>query len=300
MKKALFYGILASFFFAFTFLLNHSMNLAGGDWMWSACLRYLIMLPLLFLLLRRMPGRRLQPVLAAVRDRPGAWLLWSTVGFGFFYLPLTLASAFGESWLMAASWQVTIAAGVLLTPVFGQKLPVKNLLASLVILVGIALVQAPHLANGDLRGGCLALLPILAAAFSYPLGNRKMMCVSPPELDALQPVFGMTLRSTPFWLITACAAWARVGAPSRGQVAQSAVVALFSGVIATILFFHATDIVKEEPRKLALVEATQCGEVVFTLLGGIAVLGDRVPGAAGMAGLALIVLGMVLGSLAAA
>lgn len=104
MKKALFYGILASFFFAFTFLLNHSMNLAGGDWMWSACLRYLIMLPLLFLLLRRMPGRRLQPVLAAVRNRPGAWLLWSTVGFGFFYLPLTLASVFGESWLVAASW----------------------------------------------------------------------------------------------------------------------------------------------------------------------------------------------------
>lgn len=30
MKKALFYGILASFFFAFTFILNRSMNLAGG------------------------------------------------------------------------------------------------------------------------------------------------------------------------------------------------------------------------------------------------------------------------------
>ena len=35
MKKALFYGILASFFFAFTFLLNRSMHLAGGYWLWS-------------------------------------------------------------------------------------------------------------------------------------------------------------------------------------------------------------------------------------------------------------------------
>lgn len=30
MKKALCYGILASLFFAFTFLFNHSMNLSGG------------------------------------------------------------------------------------------------------------------------------------------------------------------------------------------------------------------------------------------------------------------------------
>lgn len=48
MKKALFYGILASFFFAFTFLLNRSMHLAGGYWLWSACLR--IFLPFLSLL----------------------------------------------------------------------------------------------------------------------------------------------------------------------------------------------------------------------------------------------------------
>ena len=128
MKKALFCGILASLFFAFTFLLNHSMNLSGGYWMWSACLRYLIMLPILALVLRRMPGERFRPVLDAIRARPAAWLVWSTVGFGFFYLPLTLASVFGESWLVAASWQVTIVAGVLLTPVFGKPIPVKNLL----------------------------------------------------------------------------------------------------------------------------------------------------------------------------
>ena len=41
MKKTLIYGILASFFFAFTFILNRSMNLAGGYWMWAASLRYL-------------------------------------------------------------------------------------------------------------------------------------------------------------------------------------------------------------------------------------------------------------------
>lgn len=205
------------------------MNLSGGYWMWSACLRYFRMLPILALLLWRLPGDRFRPVLATIRARPAAWLVWSTVGFGLFYLPLTLGSVFGESWLVAASWQVTIVAGVLLTP-----------------------------------------------------------------------VFGMTLCSMPFWLAVACAAFARAGAPSGGQLVQSGVVALFSGVIATVLFFRATDLVRNDPRQLALIEATQCGEVIFTLLGGILVLGDIVPGPAGMAGLALILLGMVLNSLVTA
>ena len=101
-------------------------------------------------------------------------------GLRLFYLPLTLASVFGESWLVAASWQVTIVAGVLLTPVFGKPIPVKNLLLSLVILAGIALLQLPHLRGNDGQGNCMALVPILVAAFSSPLGNRKMMEVCPP------------------------------------------------------------------------------------------------------------------------
>ena len=59
MKRALVYGVLASFFFAFTFVFNRSMNLSGGDWMWSAALRFLFMLPMLALILRR--GGRMHP-----------------------------------------------------------------------------------------------------------------------------------------------------------------------------------------------------------------------------------------------
>ena len=300
MKKAMTYGILASLFFAFTFLLNHSMNLSGGFWMWSACLRYFIMLPILALLLLLRKGNGIRPVLNAIRNSPADWLLWSTVGFGLFYLPLTLASVFGESWLVAASWQITIVCGVLLTPLFGSRIPVKNVLTSLIILAGIALLQAPNLAGNDIRGNCLALIPILIAAFSYPLGNRKMMQISPPELDTVQRVFGMTLCSMPFWLVSAVIAFLWSGAPSAGQVIQSGVVALFSGVVATILFFHATDMVRNEPKKLALVEATQCGEVIFTLIGGILLLGDSAPGGIGILGLILVILGMVLGSMVTA
>ena len=76
-------------------------------------------------------------------------------------------------------------------------------------------------------------------------------------------------------------------------------MALFSGVIATWLFFYATDLVKHNARWLALIEATQSGEVVFTLLGGILLLGDAMPSAAGFAGIALILIGMTANSLAA-
>lgn len=297
MKKALTYGILASLFFAFTFLLNRSMNLAGGYWMWSACLRYLFMLPMLAILLIILPGDRFRPVIEAIKKQPFTWLLWSTVGFGLFYLPLTLASDFGESWLVAASWQITIVAGVLLTPLFGKKIPVKNLAMGFVILAGIFLLQVPHMDSQNAAKNCAAFLPILVAAFSYPLGNRKMMQYCPQNLDTIQRVFGMTLCSIPFWLIFSLIAWFKTGLPSVGQSIQSLGVALFSGVIATLLFFHATDLVKGNQRQLAVIEATQCSEVIFTLLGGILVLGDTVPNITGFLGLVLIVFGMILNSI---
>ena len=99
--------------------------------------------------------------------------MWSTVGFGLFYAPLTFGSVFGESWLAAATWQLTIVAGVVLTPLFGKKIPFKNLAWSMFILAGIFLMQVPHMEQTDGRTVFLTLAPILAAAFSYPLGNRK-------------------------------------------------------------------------------------------------------------------------------
>ncbi len=298
MKRALAWGILGSFFFAFTFVLNRSMNLSGGHWLWSASLRYLFTLPLLFALLLR--GRKYRPVLADIRARPGAWLLWSTVGFGLFYAPLSMASVYAESWFTASAWQFTIVAGILLTPLFGRRLPVKNLLLSLIILAGIALMQLPRLRQSSPAALAAPMLLIAVAAFCYPLGNRKMMALCGGRFSPQQRVFGMTLCSLPFWIACAAAALARAGWPSAGQLAQSLCVALFSGVVATVLFFGATDMVKDNPRRLAVIEATQSGEVVFTLLLGVLALGDAMPSPLSLAGIALIVLGMILNSLASA
>lgn len=294
--RALWYGILGALFFAFTFIFNRSMNLSGGSWMWSASLRYLFSLPMLAVLVWH--KGELTGVLSAIKKSPLTWLIWSTVGFGLFYGPLSLASIYGESWFVAATWQITILAGLLLTPLFGQRVPGKQLLMTLVILLGIILIQIPYFGSGLGSGVVRASLLILLAAFAYPLGNRKMMVhCKQDQLSTTQRVFGMTLMSTPFWLLLSVFGVADAGFPSAGQILQSLIVAVFSGVVATLLFFEATNLVKHNHKQLAVVEATQAGEVLFTLLGGCLFLGDRLPSLLGFLGIAIVTIGIIGNSL---
>ncbi len=295
MRKAFVLGIAGSFFFAFTFILNRSMHLSGGSWIWSASLRYLFSLPVLALIIGKKYGfKHIHQIIA---QRPGTWSLWSTVGFGFFYAPLSFAGDFGQSWLIAASWQITIVMGLLMAPLFKQKIPVKNLIASGIILIGVFFLQTNNIINLKVNTTLLTLLPIFIAAISYPLGNRKMMTVAGGEVSTLERIYGMTLCSMPFWLILSLFGIIKVGAPSAEQGVQSFCVALFSGVIATLLFFKATDMVKSSQKHLAVIESTQSGEVIFTLLGGIIMLGDTPPDVIGMLGILLIVGGMICNSL---
>lgn len=204
MKKALFYGILASFFFAFTFLLNRSMHLAGGYWLWSACLRYLFTFPILAAVLaisgKKQKTRPLSHTWAEITKAPGEWFLWSSVGFVLFYAPLTFGSTFGESWLAAATWQLTIVAGILLTPLWGKPIPIRNLSWSCLILAGVFLLQVPNMRQMKLETMALTLIPILIAAFSYPLGNRKVMSLVSSDISTLERVYAMTLCSLPVWI----------------------------------------------------------------------------------------------------
>jgi len=295
MKKAFILGIAGSFFFAFTFLLNRNMNLTGGCWVWSATLRYLYTFPIMAAIVWKMNGFR--HIHMVIRKNIWYWLIWSTVGFGLFYAPLSFASDNGESWLIAASWQVTIVMGILMAPLFHQRVPIKNLCASGIILIGVFLLQTHSIVNLNLNGTLLTLLPILVAAISYPLGNRKMMAVCLDHITTMERIYGMTLCSLPFWCLLSLFGVGKFGLPSTGQSFQALCVALFSGVIATLLFFKATDLVKSSQKKLAVIESTQAGEVIFTLVGGTLLLGDAMPDCIGAIGLFLIVFGMVFNSI---
>ena len=232
MPKALILGIAASFFFAFTFILNQQMNVSGGSWLWSSSLRFIFMLPILLVIM--IMKNQLLGVLNDIIKKPVQWIAWSTVGFGLFYAPLTFASAYGSSWLVAGTWQITIVAGALLTPLFFKnietengifktrnKIPKKSLLMSSIILLGIFLIQFQQAKDISALKAFIGILPVMLAAFSYPLGNRKMIEVCDNKFSTFQRVFGMTLCSIPFWLIISSFGLLTVGLPNEGQVVQS-------------------------------------------------------------------------------
>lgn len=299
--KALYLGILSSAFFSVTYVVNAAMAQAGGDWMWSACLRYLFLLPMLLVLTVRQGWK---PVFAELRRAPLPWLLWSTVGFGVFYAPMAFAAAYGPSWMVAGAFQFTMLAGALETPLFQdkdgkrQKIPTRLFPAFAVIIAGIFLLQLEQIrTDSDIGRALLFAIPVLISASAYPLGNRKTMAVCKTELTTQQRMLAMTIGSLPFWLLMAGAATVRVGLPSATQLAQAFLVSLFAGLIATLIFFEGTRLVKDNPQRLALVESTQCGEVIFSLIGGILFLHDALPGLFGWLGLALIVGGMIVNSL---
>ena len=296
-------GILASLFFAVTFILNHAMEMQGGSWLWSASLRYFFMLPFLLIIVFYRKG--FSQLSGEIKAQPISWLLWSFVGFVLFYAPLTFAAAFGPGWLVSGTWQFTIVAGVLLAPLFvsviagktvRQKIPFISLLISCVILVGILLIQIPHAQSVSFRSLMLGILPVIVAAFAYPLGNRKMMEVCGGRIDTFQRVLGMTIASMPAWIIMAFYAILTVGLPSASQMFQSLLVGISSGVIATVLFFIATDRVRDHQGRLAAVEATQSTEILFVIIGEVLLLGIAFPSPLALAGLGVIIVGMLLHS----
>src|SRR5687768_2525296 len=103
--KVILLGLAASLLFSVTFIVNRLISINGGSWIWSSSLRFYWMLPFFLFFVWFRKG--LTVLITEIRKNIFQWLIWSTVGFGFFYAPLTFAAAYTPSWLLASSWQVT-------------------------------------------------------------------------------------------------------------------------------------------------------------------------------------------------
>jgi drug/metabolite transporter (DMT)-like permease len=110
----------------------------------------------------------------------------------------------------------------------------------------------------------------------------------------VQRVFGMTLASWPLWLLLAVVTWLTVGPPSLREALLAGGVALSSGVVATVLFFHATEMVGRQPTALAGVEAMQAAELLFATVIGVIFLHEAVPGPMAVLGAVAIIVGIAL------
>lgn len=301
---AIFLGVLAALFFSMTFVLNQVMSSDGGFWLWTACLRFLIMFPIFLLIVTGKKTTRLSRVIDSLKQAPVAWLLWSQVAFALFYIPLTFASTLAPGWLVASTWQITIVAGSILAPYLednpklkqASRLTLTEAFYFAIIILGIIIIEGQHFSMTNGQNIPLAFLSILLATFAYPLGNRKVMQLNhrSTNLETNERILAMLIASLPTWIIGSLLAFLMTGLPSPQQVTSSAIVALFSGVIATFLFFKATQLTQHKTKHLASVEATQSLEVVFSVLLGIILLHDKIPNPLTFLGLSFIIIGMVL------
>lgn len=294
-------GLLGSLFFSFAFVFNRSMELAGGSWIWSSSLRYYFMLIILLFIVRG--KNELVPVLRHIKRKPIQWLIWSTVGFGTFYATLTYATIYAPGWLVAATFQLNIVAGSLLVPFINKEnrtIPVQSVVISSIIILGVIIMQIEHANQVPLSALLLTIIPLIIAAISYPLGNRKMMQVVNGELSVTQRILGMTIASMPFWIILSIYGLFSYGPPSVNQLWQTFVVAIFSGVIATMLYFYATEQVRHDNYKLAGVESTVTAAVIFALLGELLFLDAALPKFSSFIGIALVLSGIILHSVLSA
>ncbi len=303
-------ALLSALFFTCTYVLNRAAAVDGGHWAWTASLRYLLTLPLLLLVMPLQGG--IAPVWKAMRAHPGPWLLWSSVGFVLFYLCLSYAASSGPSWLVAGTFQLTVIAGMLCAPLLYRdaraRIPRPAFAVGMVIVAGVLLMQFGHGGGALDRDGWIALGLVAVSAVAYPLGNRGLLLhlertrieTSAPELNATQRVFGMTLASQPLWWLVAGFAFAQVGAPPIGQVWLAGGVALGAGIIATILFFQATGMVRNDPTALAATEAMQAAEILFAMLIGVLWLGEAWPQGRALGGALIVIAGIVAFSLVVA
>ncbi|WP_294350525.1 multidrug resistance efflux transporter family protein [uncultured Sphingobacterium sp.] len=298
-NNAILLGTLAALFFATTFVLNRIMAVSGGGWQWTASLRFIWMLPILFIIVA-IRGN-LSSLLKEIKSNLVQWLLWSTIGFGLFYATLTFGANYGPSWLVASTFEFTIIAGMFIGPLIEKKgyrngISKASLLFSIIIFIGILLMQIAEAQSTSLNTMLLGTIPVLVGAVAYPLGNRKMMKISGNRLDAFQRTLGMTICSMPFWIVLSLFGYLENGLPTDSQLLQTFLVALCSGVIATLLFFTATDLVHHDHKALAAVEATQAMEVIFTLIGEVLLLHAALPNGFSSIGIVLVVMGMILHS----
>ena len=303
MTRLIALGSLAALFFSSTFVLNRAMSLQGGHWVWTSSLRFGFMLIFLVVLLLATQGKKaLTDVKEVFQQHWQFWVLAGSIGFGVFYSLITFSSQFAAGWVVATTWQTTILATPIVLIFFGRKVPAKGLVFTGIIFIGIILVNIEHAALTSLREVLFSALPVLVAAFAYPIGNQlvwearmghnpRIPHIHHPILEnGFARVLLLTAGSLPFWLILLLVSSPPL--PTRGQLLSTALVALLSGVIATTLFLYARHLCKQ-PYEIAAVDATQSMEVIFSLLGEIIFLGAALPGALGMAGVALTIIGLI-------
>ncbi len=294
-------GLLSALFFSSTFVLNRLMSLEGGHWVWSASLRYVFMILFLLIVIRFFQGKKpLQELLKLFCQHWLFWMVAGSIGFGCFYALLCFSADYAPAWVIASTWQLTIIASLFVLMLFGRTFPKRIWVFSTIIVIGVGLINTSHITVFHFGEFVKGAFPVLVAAFCYPFGNQLVWeskhghqyfpKIDSPLLDnAFNKVFLLSLGSLPFWLVLVLLI--NPPMPSLGQVFNTSLVALLSGLVATTLFLRARHRAHKSS-ELAAVDATQASEVIFALLGEMLFLGAALPNAQAWVGMSLVFVGL--------
>lgn len=214
MAKLLLLGVASGSFFSSTFILNELMSLEGGHWVWSASLRYLFMFLLLTgIALFNGSIKQLSALSHLFITYWKFWVITGCIGFGGFYSLICFSAKFSPGWVIAATWQFTVVASFFVFMLFGHTFKKRVWFFSLLIFIGVLLVNVSHIEKFDLKALLAGGSPVLLAAFCYPLGNQlvweakhggntKIPNISSPLLEnAFNKVLFMTVGAFPLWAI---------------------------------------------------------------------------------------------------
>lgn len=296
-------SLISAAFFSSTFVLNYSMALGSGHWVWTAILRYIFTIILVTALITTFKGWHFLFALGELFFKHIAfWIIAGTLACGLFYSGIAFSSEILRGWMVAATWQFTIIASPLVLYLFGYKFPVRALFIAVAVFAGIILINAQNfLESNESFSHFWAYLPILISTFAYPLGNQLLNSAknngisfvptinSPLLENPFSGILLLSIGSIPFWTLLFLIA--QPPAPLPHQYLQTFAVAVLAGVLATGLFYYARN-ATSDPYKIIAVDAVQSTEVLFALAFELILINSLLPTYTQIAGTLVVVLGI--------
>lgn len=316
MARLILFGLLAGLFFSSTFVLNELMASQGGHWFWSASGRYIFMWLILSLIISLKHGlSTLHKLCQLFLNHVGFWCIAGGVGFGGFYAFLCFGADHAPGWVIAATFQFTSVASLIVLALFGENLSKSVIGTSLLIFTGVLIANLGEgLHDESISLGNLLLLgalPALLSGFCFPIGNQLVWyaankaqnpsampsrlpngvpsMTSPLIHSAMNKVWLLTTGSLPFWLVLGLVIAPE--SPSSSQVINTFLVALLAGVIATSIFLFARS-QASTGGQVAAIDATQASEMIFAIFGGMILLGSPAPSVLSLLGIGMVIFGL--------
>lgn len=290
-------GLFSSLLFSATFVINKAVSIDGGHWFYSAFLRYFWTIVFLLILLVILKGfGYIKLLIREYVSNIKFWTIAGLSGFGIFYALLCYAADNSPAWVLVTTWQFTIFASLIVLSFFGKKLQKTTIFFTILVVFGISMVNLSYFELTSFSTFLKASFPVIIASFTFPYGNqliweeqkkRNSEVLNNPFAKILLLVFG----SSPLWIVLFFSF--DVGYPTYSQSINVALVALFSGILATSLFLHIRSYANTAA-KIMIVDSTICGEVIFTLICEILFLNGEIPNFWGFTGLFITLLSLVL------